>query len=168
MPDLEKGIPDTRLGNAVAAIRDELADATVAHRVGEKWRSSHNQERCVVWVTRPSRITRPERTMGGGFTSGAAAERSTASRVRHEAVQAYIYAEDDTRAELLLDNLLAAIDRAWANIAEPDEYEWVTEQGGNAGHSLRGALIRLDVTFSWLVLKELMPLFTATSLEHGC
>lgn len=168
MPDLEQGIPDTRLGNAVVAIRETLADDTVAHLVGEKHLGAHQQARCVVWAIRPSRITRPERTTGGAFASGAEAERTTATRVRLEFVQAYLYAEDSTAVELLLDNLLAAIDNTFGSEAEPDEYEWITQQPGSAGHMNRGELIRLDVTFRWLVLKEISPLAIMTSLEHGC
>lgn len=170
MPDLEDGIPDTRLGNAVVLIRASLNDATVIHRVGELWLHRNDQQRRVVWVVRPSFVTRPERTTGGAFMSGAEAERSTASRVRHERVQVYIQAEDQTTTELLLDNVLAAIDNTYANLAEPSDYEWETQQrpgstvdDGGASELNWGERIRLDVTFEWLVLKEISPLAVMTS-----
>lgn len=175
MPDLEPGIPDTRLGNAVVLIRASLNDPTVQHRVGELWLKSNDQQRRIVWCLRPSRVERPERTTGGAFTSGAAAERSTASRVRHERVQVYIQAEDVTTTELLFDNVLAALDNTFANLAEPGDYEWETQQRpgstvdeGGAGFMNWAERIRLDVTFEWLVLKEISPLsiMTSTATTH--
>jgi hypothetical protein len=175
MPDIEEGIPNTRLGQAVVRIRAQLNDATVVHRVGELWLRSWGEQRRIVWVVRPSRIERPFRTLGGGFASGAEAERTTPARVRHELVQAYIQAEDQATVELLLDNVLAALDNTYSNLAEPGSYEWETQQRpgstedeGGAGHTLWAERIRLDVVFEWLVLKEISPLAIMTSLEHGC
>ncbi|HEV8246074.1 MAG TPA: hypothetical protein VGP93_09915 [Polyangiaceae bacterium] len=172
MPDLEEGIPDTRLGNAVVAIRATLNDPTVQHRVGELWLRTFDQQRRIVWCIRPSHIERPFKTTGGAFTSGAEAERSTPARVRHESVQAYIQAEDQTTTELLLDNLLAALDNTFADLAEPSDYEWETQQRpgstvdqGGAGYSLWAERIRLDITFEWLVLKEISPLAIMTAVE---
>jgi hypothetical protein len=175
MPDLEEGIPDTRLGRAVIKIRTELAKPSVIHRVGELWLRNHDSQSRIVWVVRPSRITRPERTTGGAFTSGAQAQRSTPSRTRHEQVQAYLYAADQGAVEALLDAVLVALDKAFGSEAEPSSYEWETQQRpgstvdeGGAGYMNAGERMRLDVGFRWLVLSEISPLFIATSLEHGC
>jgi hypothetical protein len=175
MPDIEEGIPNTRLGQAVVNIRAQLNDPSVFHYVGELWLRSWGEQRRVVWVVRPSRVERPFRTMGGAFTSGAEAERSTPTRVRHELVQAYIQAEDQAAVEQLLDNVLVALELTYSNLAEPGNYEWETQQRpgstedeGGAGHTLWAERIRLDVVFEWLVLKETSPLAIMTSVEHGC
>lgn len=175
MPDLEQGIPDTRLGEAVILIRAKLNDPTVVHRVGELTVRQHDQQRRIVWVGGRGRFTKPDRTTGGAWESAAETNRVQSSHTDHEFVTVYVQAEDPGATQRLLHALAAAIENSYGNIAQLGDYEVETQQRpgstvdeGGAGHSLWAERIKLDVTFQWLVISENAGTKVMTALEHGC
>lgn len=131
----------TRLEQIAHAVHREIEGPKVEPAFGRKALAGHGSIRRVVWVREQSRVEsgaeRGARTVGNG--------RFPVVALRLESVRVFITEKDDTRAELLLDAVIAGLRRVCGPSALVRSYEWITERPDEAGHVNRGPMIALDI-----------------------
>jgi hypothetical protein len=149
----------TKLQQHIDAIHAQLADASVLSQFGRVKLQENTQQRRVVWVRTQSQVEPPKSV--GGRLDGAGNRLRQVYR-RAEGVYAYVFAEDETTTELLLDGLLAAIHLTCGPNAMPGSYEWEMEAPGRADIALRQPKIRLELVLYIPVFDEAAVLQSLT------
>lgn len=131
----------TRLEQIAEAVHRELRQPHIKYAIGRTALAEHGPPRRVVWVRVASRIENAAERGGRQVGKG----RHPVVALRLESVQIYLTERDETRTELLLDALIAALWRLCGPSAVVRGYDWVTERPGEAAHMNRTPMIQLDI-----------------------
>jgi hypothetical protein len=134
----------SRLDDFVAAVKVVLdaGSCTVEHYTDRLALTEHHSPRRCVWITEGGDLGAASRT--GAYLTPAG-KRFTASALRAEQVDVYLYAEDREVTEQLLDNVVCAISQTLETLTWRG-YEWLTQIEGEAAHINRVECARIGFT----------------------
>jgi hypothetical protein len=149
----------SRISDFVAAVAIELDDDSVEFVIGKAKEGQHGQRRRVHWYRTEGDIDK--NTRSGGTMTDTETTRTVAVWQREEMQLVRIFAESETTAETLLDNLVVAIDRtAGVSAVKWERYSWRENEIAQ-----RGPMIELEFRLALPVADEITTLVVIEAVD---
>lgn len=139
-------------------------DTSVLFQRGKLALAENRQQRRMVFV-RPGGTVSPSTRAGSSLLPDGTRARMVKRRA--ERVVVSLFAEGETAAEIMLDNLIAACEATLGTGFVPDDYEWLTEDT-KASNLKYTEVIRLTAAWNKAVLDRPEPLTQLESQDHHC
>lgn len=150
----------SRLSDFADSVHVALNDATVEKVIGQKNGNRHGKRRRLHWYRISGQIV-PARQTGGTEENG---NRSPTELTRLETVQCNVFAETEDTLDVLIDNVIAAIQGdAPGGSVQWGDYTWAHDE-----YAKRGVMVPLTFEIRLPVLSEQKALVTITDEDLTC
>lgn len=146
------------------AFRAFTGDTSVLFQRGKLALAENQQQRRIVLVRPGGKISHSRRAGSLDLGDG---NRVRMVKRREERVFAHLFAESETAAEAMLDNLIASCEATLGTGFQPVDYEWITE-GTKSAHQNYTETIRLQMAWHKPVLDRAEPLTQLEAQGHAC
>jgi hypothetical protein len=149
----------SRISDFVSAVATELDDDSVDFVIGKAKEGQHGQRRRVHWYRLGGEIEK--NTRQGGTLTDTETTRTVAVWQREERIVARIFAESEDTIDVLLDNLIVAIDRT-AGVSAFTKADYIWHENEIAQ---RAPMVELEFRLALPVADEITALVVIEAVE---